>query len=364
MARDCLLITLLRSPASVSHVMPLEWDLVMRQARRAGLLAQLYLTLESANQLAKVPERVLRHMRSDWQAVQAQNRAVAWEAYCLQRTLAPLGVPLVLLKGAAYVVAGDAMAPARMFNDVDILVPKERLAEVEQVLTQDGWEQLDKSTYDQRYYRDWMHELPPMRHAHRGTALDVHHNLIPPTSRYRLDANLLWQRAIELEGYAGVKVLAPEDRVLHSAAHLLLEGEFERGLRDLLDVACLIEQFSQADPAFWQALLQRAERLGLKGPLYFALQAAQRLLRVEVPVNCVSACVNNAGAAPWRWLLLRLYLLALRPAHRSCDLALSGLARWLLYVRSHAIKMPVRLLLPHLLRKAWQRRVGDESEKA
>ena len=32
--------------------------------------------------------------------------------------------------------------------------------------------------YDQRYYRRWRHELPPMQHVKRLTVLDVHHNLV------------------------------------------------------------------------------------------------------------------------------------------------------------------------------------------
>ena len=39
------------------------------------------------------------------------------------------------------------------------------------------------SAYDQRYYREWMHELPPLLHVRRQTALDVHHAIAPETAR-------------------------------------------------------------------------------------------------------------------------------------------------------------------------------------
>jgi hypothetical protein len=47
---------------------------------------------------------------------------------------------------------------------------------------------------------------------------------------------------------------------------------------------------------------------------------------------------------------------ALRPDHPDCDTPGTRLARWLLYVRSHLLRMPWRQVLPHLLRKAWMRR--------
>jgi hypothetical protein len=57
------------------------------------------------------------------------------------------------------------------------------------------------------------------------------------------------------------------------------------------------------------------------------------------------------------WLLA----IALRPNHPSCDGPWTPLARWLLYVRAHWLRMPLRLLLPHLLRKAWERRLPTKA---
>jgi hypothetical protein len=55
------------------------------------------------------------------------------------RALARTGLPLILLKGAAYTMAGLAPGRGRMFSDIDILVPKERLDEVEAALMLHGW---------------------------------------------------------------------------------------------------------------------------------------------------------------------------------------------------------------------------------
>ncbi len=86
-----------------------------------------------------------------------------------------------MLKGAAYLVADLPSSAGRLFSDVDILVPKPRLPEVESHLTMHGWMTTHHSGYDQRYYRERMHELPPMEHVHRGTTIDVHHTILPET---------------------------------------------------------------------------------------------------------------------------------------------------------------------------------------
>ena len=79
-----------------------------------------------------------------------------------RKVLATVDVDLVLLKGAAYLMAGLPAARGRVFSDVDILVPVARLAEVENALMLHGWSTTHHNAYDQRYYRQWMHELPPL----------------------------------------------------------------------------------------------------------------------------------------------------------------------------------------------------------
>jgi hypothetical protein len=66
-----------------------------------------------------------------------------------------------------------------MFSDVDVLVPRDRLADVEAALMLAGWASTNPSEYDQHYYRRWMHELPPLQHIRRQTVLDVHHAILP-----------------------------------------------------------------------------------------------------------------------------------------------------------------------------------------
>ncbi|WP_204329989.1 nucleotidyltransferase family protein, partial [Proteus mirabilis] len=57
-----------------------------------------------------------------------------------RRALAPLDVPVVLLKGTAFAAAGLSPARGRNIGDLDILVPRDRLDEVEAALLAAGWE--------------------------------------------------------------------------------------------------------------------------------------------------------------------------------------------------------------------------------
>ena len=96
------------------------------------------------------------------------------------------------------------------------------------------------------------------RNASRGSVVDVHHTILPPTSRLHPDPGALVADAIPLPDVPGLAVLAPSDMVLHSAAHLFHDGEADNALRDLVDLRALIGEFLASDPNFWLTLLARA----------------------------------------------------------------------------------------------------------
>ena len=62
-------------------------------------------------------------------------------------------------------------------------------------------------------------------------------------------------------------------------------------------------------------------------------------------------------------LLDALYERGLRPHHLSLDDRFSGMARSILYMRAHLLRMPLHLLLPHLLRKSIRRLLDNFSKQ-
>jgi hypothetical protein len=353
-----LLVQVLRDPGAAARLGADDWDLLLRQALGADMTPILLVQLEDAGLLEAAPPAPRAHLEWARMAAARHAQAVHYEVRQIGRALADTGLPLILLKGAAYAMAGLAPGRGRMFSDIDILVPKERVPEVEAALMLHGWFSAHHDAYDQRYYREWMHEIPPMEHVKRGNVIDVHHAILPETAAARPDPARLRAAAVPVadagDGLPAMRVLAPHDMVLHSAVHLFSDGEFNHGLRDLFDIHRLLLQFG-GQAGFWAGLAPRARELELERPLFYALRYALQLFGTPVP-DTVLADASSGRGRPNRALLAlmdRLFLRGLAPAHPSCADAMTPLALTMLYVRGNWLRMPPLLLSRHLFHKAF-----------
>jgi hypothetical protein len=358
-----LLSRTLRAPDAARALSMGEWDLLLRQAHHAGLTSRLYHVLRQAGCDEAIPAPARWHFEAADTLAARQQVAVRWEIAQVKKALGTAGIPLLLLKGAAYVAAGLPAAQGRLFNDLDILVPREALDAAESALMLAGWHATGLSAYDQRYYRRWMHEIPPLQHVQRATVIDVHHAILPDTARSRPDPARLRAQAVAVPGLPGVRVLSATDRILHSAAHLFHDGELPHGLRDLSDLDLLLRDAAR-EADFWPRLVARAGELELGRSLFHALRYVRHFLATPVPASVDVALARCAPARPVQALLDALFTRALAPMHPSYEDRLTPAARLAAYVRAHWLRMPPRLLLPHLLHKALRNEEAREAKAA
>jgi hypothetical protein len=285
-------------------------------------------------------------MRAAAIAAQSSQTAVRFELNRILRALAGLDVPLVLLKGSAYVAAGLPAARGRFVGDLDLMVPSERIAEVERTLVERGWARPDLDPYDEHYYRAWTHEIPALQHPERDTPVDLHHTIVQLTSRVHPDARALFRDSVALDG-GRLRVLAPADMVLHSALHLF-NDEVGLPLRDLFDQHDLLVHFG-ARPQFWDELHARARLHALERPLFYMLRELSRRLGTPIPRTTERAVRAFAPPslvlAAMDWLFER-HLIVRRG---------TAFARALLLARTHWLRMPPALLARHLAIKTVRR---------
>ena len=352
-----LLSVVIDKPATLSELTTAELDLALRLARRVRLLGRLAVGLQREGVFDTLPRVAKDQLLSALAMADARARLALWELDRIERALQDKpSIQPVALKGCAYLLLELPNAPGRVFADVDLLLPEQELEQVEARLNARGWQSQKLSPYDQRYYRKWTHELPPLVHLEREVEIDLHHNVLPRTARLKLPAERLLQ---EITAVAGTRyhVLASEDMVLHAMVHLMFDADMADGLRDLVDIDDLVRHFASNDTDFWAKFVDRAAALNLQRPAYYGLRYLRQLLNSPIPDSAIAASSVWAPLRLITWLMDRLVPRALFPQHPDHPSRLTSLSRLLLFVRSHWIRMPPWLLAYHLSYKFYVKRI-------
>jgi hypothetical protein len=327
------LVRLLADPDRAGQVD--DWTSLIAVARAESLMGSLAWRLEGL-ELPPPVEAMLEAARRDSEAGRVQ---ALWEAEMARRALLPLGTPVILLKGTAYAAAGLEAARGRSIGDLDILVPRPALPDVERALLAAGWEWVKEDSYDDQYYRRWMHELPPLIHRERDRMIDVHHSILPLTARPKPDMAAMIAERVPLED--GLFVLSEADMIVHAAAHLFADGDLAGGLRNLWDIDRLIRQFSERGFEFTVELRESAWQHHLQPAVARALRLARSIY--NTPVDNLLAGRTHASDRLFRRRLL---------ARDGWGRQRSPVIRLGFYVRSHLLRMPPLMLARHLWVKA------------
>jgi hypothetical protein len=322
-----LLADVLREPVRAEGLSAGDWTALFAVARAEQLIG----TLAHRIQGIAMPPAAARLVRDAIASAGQGRTAALWEAEMARRALAGLDMPVVLLKGTAYAAAGLSPSSGRAIGDLDILVPRARIQEAETALLAAGWEWVKPDPYDDAYYRQWMHELPPLIHRDRDKMIDVHHTILPLTARITPDAEGLLANSIALEN--GLRILAPQDMICHAAAHLFADGDLAGGMRNLWDIHCLLGEFGT------EGLEARARHHGLWPAVARAARQANNLYGTPIPES-------------WQpWGSLDPLFVRRLTARDQWGRSTRKLTQLGFYVRSHWLRMPPAMLARHLWTK-------------
>jgi hypothetical protein len=333
------------APESTLVFTPKQWQQLVLILRNQQLVACYSSKFKQAGIFEKIPTQTQRHFLNADVLAENHKKQVLFEASELKRELGDKQQYLVFLKGAGYTLSGAQVGDARIYNDIDILADKKSINEIEKKLCLFGWLSEELTEHDEKYYRKWAHEIPPLRHGKRGTIVDVHHNIVPIISGRHLDADKFATNRVTTED--GFQILSFAAMTLHSLIHLFFNEEVKKGYRDLIDLHTLIT--TNNDKEFWLDLITLAKDTEFGLELFLACRFTQKILKTEIP-DFVQEEINQFS--PWNITFLDfIYEKTLKPNHPMCKPRFFALAENGVLIRGHFQKMPMHILIYHLLCK-------------
>lgn len=166
----------------------------------------------------------------------------------------------VLLKGISICQTHYAEPHLRPMSDIDLLVPRNRLADLEALLRDLGYRQA--STLSDAFFRTHHHSMP-FYHAARGVCVELHRSLLSPRVSVMngplfSDVAVFSQTVPYLFRNLRCRVLSEELQIPYTCTHWAQNFNPPRGLFPLLDVSLLVNRAQRT--LDWDKLLCRLDR--------------------------------------------------------------------------------------------------------
>lgn len=259
---------------------PKDWDYVLRLAQANDVAPVLHRVLLEIGDAENVPERAGKQLALAYHRVGFRNGRNYSRLAEVVSALRGAGVDVIVLKGAALASTVWGNIALRPMADVDIMVPEERIRLAEETMLDLGYG-IDESAHPREWYLERSHQLAPFLKEDPRTEFDIHRNIVDPNSRIRaaIDVRDLWTRSVpaDLQGIPA-RVLSPEDTVIHLCLHHCMYLPFWGKIKNLMDLAKLLEGGGGA--VDWDSVLRVSRDSRISRYLYHPLKVAEATFRI------------------------------------------------------------------------------------
>jgi hypothetical protein len=267
-----------------------DWT-AARDVLRAGLDHGELLRLAAQHSVR--PQLITAYARASWERVPAALRAEydAFQRYHLARMLflsdelrradellARNGIPLVAFKGAALAAFLYGDLSRREYGDLDILVPKDRVAEAERLLGSLGYSGPFGDVEFRHAFLAFQQQYAFVREDIRAS-IDLHWHFNGVHSPFPLQPEDAWHEPAHVTiGDRRIATLSGANLALLLAGHGTKEAWKKLGW--VRDFATLIHREPGLD---WPGIFRRAQAQGCGNAVLLGCVLAHELLGVPVP---------------------------------------------------------------------------------
>ncbi|MEM9549232.1 MAG: nucleotidyltransferase family protein [Bacteroidota bacterium] len=270
-----------------------DWNGFYDLALFNKLVPHVYNGMLELNVLDLVPKDVEMKLERRATEIKQRNRDRLETGMPVLKLFNTQKIPFVVLKGVLFAETIYHNSYYKRMNDIDILVPKDRIPEIITIYELEGWlcvgERVGGNPEKQL---KTSHHLPPYVHKSMKCMFGTQWGLKSPRAPYRIDYDAIWKRVrpfsfMELEALQ----MSPEDNLHHICVHL---GYYKTSVRDVFDIYNLIRKYRKE--LDWGLFLEEVEKAGTQGPVYFALSLANNLCPMNEMQNIINRVTSKANS--------------------------------------------------------------------
>jgi hypothetical protein len=212
----------------------LDWNYLTAAACAHGVAPLIYHNLHRSRVTRVLPLRAAETLGNSYYGNAARNSFLYGQLRNVLNAFREKKIEVIVLKGAALAETVYPNRALRPMSDIDLLVKKEKLTEVETKLLDLGYILQDrakgKEFYQERHYHLVFSKKPDID-------IEIHWHVKRPTGAFEIDIDELW-KSVQPIRLAGVEalILSPEALLLYLCQHFW-KHKLNGGIRPFIDIA-------------------------------------------------------------------------------------------------------------------------------
>ena len=278
---------------------PFDWPALLRLSGSESLSPLLFHVVRDKG---VVPEAVERALRGAYYGLAARNALLLRERERILRALAALGVPVLLLKGAALVETAYPNPALRPMVDLDLLVPPVQARAAQGAFAGLGYGAATGDPWPGFSWR-YRNAMAFVRPYERGFPfyLGLHTRLYDVPFYERIPVSDWFARGLALPAECwGALAPAAEDHVVYLCGHLALHHRYEPALMRYLDIALLVHR--AGGTVDWPSVAARAADWRLVIPVQRTLARVEQTWPGVVPPAASAQVAQLRATRAERWV--------------------------------------------------------------
>lgn len=266
----------------------IDWDCFLEKARGEGISPLVFLRLPKIIiNRDDIPRYVRKKLKEDYYLNAARNALVFEELRKAIETFRKAGLQVIVLKGAALAETVYGNPALRPMSDVDLLVKKEDLHQVDELLKKLDYSPADRSVDDVDFTSTYLTTLDYRNPAKNSPSFHIHWHFVNstiPNESYinHIKMEDIWRDSVKTN-IADIEtwVMSPHHLIIHLSEHALRVTHSLSKLSYFCDIDRAINYYWKS--LDWDLLVQATIRFNLNKMVYTTLYFSRYFIKAKVP---------------------------------------------------------------------------------
>jgi len=271
----------------------IDWDCYLRKARENGISAVIYSKLKKIKKdCPNIPSFIFKELKKDYFLNATKNTLIFEELGKVLETFRKAGLQVIVLKGAVLAEKMYGNLALRPMTDVDLLIKKEEMWQLDEQLKILGYRPSDISVEDVDFSSTYLTTLDYRSFSSNSPSFHIHWHFVNstiPNESYIKNIKIedIWRDA-EKTKIANVEtlVMAPHHLLIHLSEHALRVTHSLSKLSFFCDIDEAVNSYQER--LDWERLIKESLKFNLSRMVYLSLYFTAKFLETKIPENVLS----------------------------------------------------------------------------